>query len=125
MNLAAMYLYLNAVLYAVFAIWCTWRWQSTAQSLGYVGLNDSGRSEYLVIYGGLQWGLAVLFWLLAHRSEFHALGLWVSLGIYVPIVIYRWVSIMVWRDVSGLTLAVALMETALLIGAALLLWVRR
>jgi hypothetical protein len=125
MNAASIYLYLNALLYAVFAVWCTLRWPSTSHALGYAGLNDSGRSEYLVIYGGLQWGLAVLFLLLGNRSEFHALGLWVSLGIYVPIVAYRWITIAVWPRVSGMTLAVAGLETALLVGASVILWMRR
>ena len=125
MSLATIYLYLNAALYAGFALWCTLKYSSTARSLGYTSLDASGHSEYLVIYGGLQCGLAILFFLLGGRSEYHELGGWVSLGIYAPIVLYRWSTIAIWRPVSGLTLAVALLETLLLVGAVALVWQRR
>lgn len=50
------YFALNALLYAVFAVWCAVKLDATATNLGYTALSNSGRSEYLTIYGGLQWG---------------------------------------------------------------------
>ena len=125
MSLAAVYLYVNAALYAIFALWCTIKYQRTAEALGYTALDASGHSEYLVIYGGLQCGLAIAFFLLGSRSEYHELGGWVSLGIYAPIVLYRWTTVAIWRPVSAMTLAIALLETVLLVGAIALVWQRR
>jgi hypothetical protein len=111
------YLLINAALYAVFALWCTLKATNTATNLGYVDLSNSGRSEYLVIYGGLQVGLAVLFFLLARDAAYHKLGMMVSLGVYAPIVLYRLATIWKFSPVSPLTLSVAALETGLLIAA--------
>ena len=111
------YLFVNAALYAISAIWCTLKPKNTSASLGYVGLNNSGHSEYLVIYGGLQVGLAVMFFLLARDVAFHKLGILISLGLYVPIVIYRAFTIWKFSPVSPLTLYTGALELGLLIAA--------
>lgn len=118
------YLLLNAVLYAVFALWCTVRPASTAQSLGYVDLNASGRSEYLVIYGGLQFGLAAFFALMARDADNLLLlrtGLYFAASLYVPIVVFRLFTVVKFWPVSPLTLGVASLEVALAVwGLALI-----
>ncbi len=111
------YLYLNAALYLVFAAWCTVAASSTATNLGYVGLSNSGRSEYLVIYGGLQLGLAVMFWLLGRSAVYWRLGILIGIALYAPIVLYRVVTVARHWPVGGLTLATGGLETALLIAA--------
>ena len=121
----AAYLWINAVIYLLFAGWCTLRPTQTAHAAGYLTLDNSGRSEYLVVYGGLQLGLAAFFALLALAPDLHRLGLLFSLAIYVAIVAYRLITIMVFRPVSGVTLSIAGMEVLLLVGAALLWWLRR
>jgi len=112
------YLYVNAFLYALFAVLCTVNATGTAKGLGYVQLSQGGRSEYLVIYGGLQLGLAVLFWLLARDAQFHRLGILIALGIYIPIVLYRAVTVVKFWPVPALTAGTGALELALLIAAA-------
>jgi hypothetical protein len=111
------YLLINAALYALFAVWCTLKATNTATNLGYVALNNSGRSEYLVIYGGLQVGLAVMFFLLARDGAFHKVGMMISIGIYAPIVLYRLLTIWKFSPVSPLTMGVGALETGLLVAA--------
>lgn len=60
------YLYLNALLYVVFAAWMTFFPWNTARAIGFSSLSNGGRSEYLVIYGGLQVGFALFF---AHAAR--------------------------------------------------------
>ena len=55
------YLYLNAAIYLLLAVWCTLAPARTAAAVGYASLTRSGQTEYLTIYGGLQLGLAFLF----------------------------------------------------------------
>ncbi len=119
----SIYLYLNAVLYALFAVLCTVNARGTSASLGYLTLSSGGRSEYLVIYGGLQFGLAIFFALLASRPTMHAMGLTFALSLYLPIVIYRLVTIIAFRPVPMLTLLVAGLECLLLVIGAVL-WMR-
>ncbi len=115
------YLYVNSILYLLFAVWCTVGWQSTSNRLGYLTLSNGGTSEYLVIYGGLQVGLAILFFLLARNASYFKLGLLISIGFYAPIVIYRVVTVLANWPVSGLTLATGGLESMLLMRA---LWLR-
>ena len=112
-----LYLYLNAALYALFAVWCTVAATKTSHTIGYLALSSGGRSEYLVIYGGLQFGLAAIFYLCARDSAFLKLGIAIALALYVPIVLYRAVTIARFWPVAGATLATGALETVLLVWA--------
>lgn len=118
-----LYLWINAGLYAAFALWCTLKPRETSASIGYLELSNGGRSEYLVIYGGLQLGLALMFgWLAMHR-EFHVVGVLLALLFYLPLVAFRVVTLWQHWPVGTVTLATAALE--LVLGfAALALWLR-
>lgn len=111
------FLFLNAGLYGLLALWCTVRHDTTAQASGYVTLNASGHSEYLVIYGGLQWGLAGFYAWLGANPALHHTGAVFSVILYAPIVLYRLVTVGRFWPVSSLTLGIAGLEVALLLGA--------
>ncbi len=116
-----LYLWINAILYLLFSIWCTLRKEQTSLASGFTGIDNSGWSEYLVIYGGLQLGLAAFFAYLALHSEAYKIGLMFSLFLYIPIVLYRLFSIYKFWPVSNITLVVGGMEMILLIWACALL----
>lgn len=116
------YLYFNAALYAAFALWCTFSAAPTARALGYESLSRSGISEYVVVYGGLQLGLA-LFFVYCVQAGAQRAGLVFALALYVPIVLFRAVSVARQWPVSSTTLATAGIEVVLL-AVAVILWVR-
>jgi len=118
------YLFLNAALYLLLAIWCTVKHAQTSRASGFVALDNSGHSEYLVIYGGLQLGLAVFFWYLGAHAEHHRVGVLFSLMLYAPIVLYRVATVIAFSPVSGITMGIAALETLLLISALLLFFAR-
>lgn len=124
MTLTTIFLYVNAALYAVFALWCTAARERTAQSIGYLQRSNAGNSEYLTVYGGLQWGMAVMFATLAAHAAPESLAQSICVGLYVPIVAYRWITIVRFAPVGGMVKGVAVMETLLLV-AALALWFAR
>ena len=113
------YLWANSIIYVLFALWCSFRKEQTSLASGYLSLDNSGWNEYLVIYGGLQLGLAGFFAYLATHAEFHKLGIVFSLFIYITIVAYRLVGIYCLWPVKQATLGIASMETLLLIGAVI------
>lgn len=118
--MTALYLWINAVLYALLALWCTLMPMQTSQSIGFVQLSSSGQSEYAVIYGGMQFGFAFLFgW--AALSGNHRFGLIFSLSLYVPILLFRIISVARYWPVSTTTLATGVLEVVLTT-AAILLW---
>ena len=116
-----MKMYLNAVLYLGFALWCTVASKTTSASLGYVGLSAGGRSEYLAIYGGLQLGLAAMFYLCARDPAFLKLGMTIAIGLYAPIVVYRAITVARFWPVTPLTVMTGVLEAVLLI-SALVIW---
>jgi len=92
----------------------------TSQSIGFLELSSSGQSEYAVIYGGMQFGFAFLFaW--SAMSGNHRFGLVFSLAIYVPILLFRIVSVVRYWPVSTTTLATGTLEIVLT-ACAILLW---
>lgn len=118
------YLYANAALYLVFALWCTVAASTTAPNLGYIGLSNGGRSEYLVVYGGLQLGLAVIFWLLARDAAYWRLGVLIGIALYAPLVLYRIPTVAKYWPVGGLTLGTGVLEASMLIVALWLYFAR-
>jgi hypothetical protein len=118
--MTALYLWTNAVLYFLLALWCTLLPAATSQSIGFVTLSNSGQSEYAVIYGGMQFGFAFLFGWTALSGN-HRFGLIFSLAIYVPILLFRIISVVRYWPVSTTTLATGALEIVLT-GAAILLW---
>ena len=122
--MVAVYLYINALLYFVFALLCTVWNTDTSKNLGYSVLSRSGESEYVVVYGGMQVGLGVIFAWLAQTPTTRDIGLQIALCLYIPIVLYRWVTIGLKWPVGGMTIGVGALETALLFGA-LYLWIAK
>ena len=119
--MATAYLYLNAVVYLLFAVWCTFAPARTATAVGYATLTRSGQTEYLTIYGGLQLGLAVLFAWFAWTQQMRT-GLVLAMALYVPIVLYRSVGLVRWWPVETTTLLLAATEWLMLVAALWLWW---
>lgn len=118
--MTALYLWINAVLYGLLALWCVLMPTQTLQSIGFLQLSNSGQSEYAVIYGGMQFGFAFLFAWTALSGN-HRFGLIFALAIYVPILLFRIISVARFWPVSTTTLGTGALEVVLT-GAALLLW---
>ena len=76
------YLYLNAAIYLLLAVWCTLAPARTAAAVGYASLTRSGQTEYLTIYGGLQLGLAFLFAWFAWTQQMRT-GLVLAMALYL------------------------------------------
>lgn len=122
--MTVLYLGFNAVLYAVFGVWCTLAPDRTARALGYASLDRAGQSEYLVIYGGLQLGLALAFALFAWNASLHRAGLMLALCLYGGIVVFRAATLWMYGPVPALTWGIAALELMLLLGAGAL-WLTR
>jgi hypothetical protein len=116
-SMVALYLYLNGALYALFALLCTVNREGTSRRLGYLTMNASGRSEYLVIYGGLQIGLSIFFLWAAGTPTVQRAGLVLAACLYAPVVFYRWSTVRKYWPVEGSTLAIGGLESGLLLAS--------
>ncbi|HZV98210.1 MAG TPA: hypothetical protein VFF74_04395 [Methylophilaceae bacterium] len=118
--MAKLYLQFNAVLYLLFVLWCTVKREQTAAASGYMTLSNSGWCEYLVIYGGLQLGLAAFYGYTAYHPPYHWIALLFSILIYSAIALYRIGFAWAYWPVSKLTIYIAALEILLLIGALII-----
>jgi hypothetical protein len=84
-----LYLAFNALMYAVFAAWCTLAPRQTGEYVGLTHTTPGGQSEYLAVYGGLQAGLALFYGLALFSAEHQRSALWMSAFLYGGIAAFR------------------------------------
>ncbi|OUJ70367.1 hypothetical protein [Hymenobacter crusticola] len=110
------YLYLDSLLFFGIAVRSTWAPRSTATGLGFLTLSEQGRAEYLVVYGGFQLGLAILF-LLARDPAYFRLGLLISVGFYAPVLLYKIGANLLKWPVANSVWGTIVLEALLLVAA--------
>jgi hypothetical protein len=111
--MAKAYLILNAVLYAVFAIWCTIAPTKTATFLGLGLPSASGKSEYITVYGGLEFGVAAFFLLTALRPGLQPAGVLFAVCFYSGLIAWRLGTFLVIQGIGRTTFAFAASELVL------------
>ena len=90
--------------------------------VGFERLGDSGRSEFLTVYGGLEMGLALLFllpWLIPQST---LSVLWGCVLIHGSLVLFRTISLGLYPKVSTMTYQLAAGEWLILLLAIAALW---
>jgi hypothetical protein len=114
------------LLYLWLAVWCTVEPQETSRLVGFQLLPGSGQSEFLVVYGGLELGLAlILLWPLLQPSA-APLALLNCTLIHGCLVAFRTASFFLFSGIEPMTWKLAAGEWAIfLAGVVLLLTARR
>jgi hypothetical protein len=114
------YLYVNAGLYVIFALWCTLMPEKTADALGLGFKSGSGKSEYITVYGGMEFAIAMFFLLAALRPEMRQAGLIFALLFYGGLVAWRIPTLLMVSGVKQITYGFAAAEAVLLVMAVLM-----
>ncbi|HRH55037.1 MAG TPA: DUF4345 family protein, partial [Chitinophagales bacterium] len=107
---AEIYLWINAFLYAAFALWCMIQPTTTATFSGLSFLNVSGRAEYFAIYVGLEAAWAVMYIICALNDDLQFAGVFYSVFLYAGVVIGRWISIFQKGVATNNTYIIAILE---------------
>ncbi len=115
------FLWLNAVLYAVFAVWCAVSPTGTAAFSGISFMSNNGRAEYFALYVGLQAAWSVMFAVCALNPDLHYAGIFYSVFLYAGVVFGRWVSIFQKGVAGNNAYIIAILELILGAWAVLLL----
>lgn len=118
--MAKIHLLLNAALYFFLAAWCTIAPNKTSASIGFGLLHNSARSEYLVVYGGLELGLALFYLFTGLDPGLVRAGILFSLCLYACLAVYRIGTILVIRDVGIFPWAMLTIEAVMAAWAAFL-----
>lgn len=120
--MAKTFLIVNGVLYIGLALWCTLLPMKTSGAIGFELPNSSAKSEYLVVYGGLELAMGAFFLLCAFKANMLEAGLWFALLTYGCLMLYRWGTIFALKDLSSFIYTMVAVETAMTVASAWLLW---
>jgi len=116
------FLLMAGMLYAALSLYCTARPQAAADTVHLAREGAGGKSEFLVIYGGLELALAVLF-VLPILGRFPARPALIAfLVIHTLLVVFRTASFVAYGPLPGSTTNLAVGEWILLLGGLLVLW---
>lgn len=117
--IAKLFLGLVSLLYLALSIWCTVAPATTSAKVGFERVGGSGRSEFLVIYGGLELAMALLFAAPLVDASFLRFSLWSCLVIHACLVAYRTAGYFVFSDIAPMTHRLAAGEWVILLCAAI------
>ena len=122
--MVTLYLWFNAVMYLVLGVWCTVLPEKTAAAVGFAFAKPAGRSEFVTVYGGLEFGLGVFFLICALQSGWRETGLLLGLCLYAALTFWRLYTFATIEGIAGFPRVAFVLESALFV-SALVLWLRR
>ena len=115
------FLALVGLLYLVLALWCTLLPAKTSEHVGFALIGGSGQSEYMTVYGGLEFGMALLFLLPLVKPDSTNVVLLACLLIHGSLVLFRSLAFFRFDDIGSTTVTLAVVEWVLaLVSLALL-----
>ena len=120
--IAKLFVGLVGVLYMGLAIWCSVQPTVTSQKVGFEMIGGSGKSEFMTVYGGLEFGIALLLLATLFRSETVTYGLWAALLIHGSLVVFRTISFFLYSDIGSFTYRLAIGEWVIFLVSAALLY---
>jgi hypothetical protein len=112
-------------LYAYLAAWCSFSPGETSSLVGFTLQPGSGQSEFLVVYGGLELGMALIFLWPLLRPETTRFALINCTLIHACLVAFRTVSFALFAGIQPMTWKLAAGEWVIFLAGAGLLWVTR
>ncbi len=121
MLVTKIYLTVVGLLYAYLAIWCSVSPEETSQKVGFQRIEDTGRSEFLTVYGGLEMGLALAFLLPWVNSQYATAILWCCTLVHGCLVLFRGISLWLYPKVAPLTQQLAIGEWVIFLSSVALL----
>lgn len=116
------FLTLIGIVYLYLAVWCSLMPERTSRLVGFDLIPGSGQSEFLVIYGGLESAMALIFLLPLVRPRQLESSLLSCLIIHACLVLFRTVSFFLYSDIEPMTRKLAFYEWLIFLSAAVLVW---
>ena len=122
MTITRTFLTLIGIVYLYLAVWCSLMPERTSRLVGFDLIPGSGQSEFLVIYGGLELAMALIFLLPLLRPRQLESSLLSCLIIHACLVFFRSVSFFLYSDIQPMTRKLAFYEWLIFLSAAVLVW---
>lgn len=122
--MVSIYLWFNAAMYVLLGVWCSIWPDKTAAAVGFAFTRPGGRSEYITVYGGMEFGLGVFFLFTVLNPAWREVGLLFGLCLYGSLTLWRLFTFLTIDGISGFPRIAFVLEAVLFL-AALVLWLRR
>ena len=103
------------ILYLFLSLWCSFDPVGTSNAVGFQLVPGSGQSEFLTIYGGLEFGMALLFFAPLIIPKFLPFSLLSCFLLHVSLVIFRTIGFFVFENLTGTTYRLAVGEWFILL----------
>ncbi|MEL7498980.1 MAG: DUF4345 family protein [Planctomycetota bacterium] len=117
------YLGIVAAMYLALAIWCTVSPATTSEKVGFELNGNAGQSEFITVYGGLEFGLALVLIAAMFRADTLTFGVLACVLIHGSLVLFRTYSFFQISDIPSFTRSLAIGEWVILLsGIATLVW---
>ena len=123
--MAKAYLIIVSLLYFGLAIWCSVSPGITSQKVGFELRGASGQSEFMTVYGGLEFGIALILAVALLREDTVHYGVLAAVLIHGSLVVFRTISFFRYQGIGSFTYQLAAGEWIItLLGIAILLFTR-
>lgn len=122
MKASRIFLVAVGITYLYLAAWCSLKPGETSQLVGFELRPGSGQSEFFVVYGGLELGLACIFLLPLIQPKQLQSSLLACLIVHACLVLFRSVSFFLYSDIQPMTYKLAVGEWIIFLGAVGLTW---
>jgi len=113
--IAKTYLTLVSLLYFGLAMWCTCAPAATSEKIGLKLNGGSGKSEYMTVFCGMEFGLALILIVLAWRPGMANEGVLVCVLMHAALVLFRTTSLFWFSDIEPMTWKLAVGEWVILL----------
>jgi hypothetical protein len=107
MLVAKYFLTVIAILYGYLAIWCCVSPAITSSKVGLERIEDTGRSEFMTVYGGLEMGLALVFLVPWLGSQYTSAAVLACALVHGCLVLFRSLSFWFYPKVATMTIQLA------------------
>ena len=119
---ARIFLAVVGSVYLALAIWCSVAPERTAKAVGFELTGGSGRSEFLVVYGGLELALGIAFLIPLIRKKMDPRpALQLCTLVHGCLVAFRSLSFALFDDIGSTTYSLAASEWLLFLASVFLL----
>ena len=122
--LAKIYLVIVALLYLGLALWCSFQPGVTSKKVGFELIGGSGKSEFLAVYGGLEFGLALVLLASVFKPETVGYGLIACVLIHASLVLFRSIGFFCFRDFDSMTYQLAIGEWVIMLLGIAIMFIR-
>jgi|TARA_R110002096_G_scaffold417745_2_gene621510 hypothetical protein len=104
------FLAMTGLIYLLLALWCSLDPVSTSRSVGFSLQAGSGQSEFLVVYGGLELALGLIFLWPLWQKEVTRFALVVCVIVHGCLVLFRSIGFFVFTGIGSTTYSLAVGE---------------